>query len=135
MEVLLEKKLGGLSPAGDDAYRILSKIPTGAKVSVDVRAWGRRSTEQHNYGFALLNILFEAQEHYPSLEHFRKALLIHLGHCTKYPQKDGTEIPIADSMAFAKMNPVEYSSLIDEILTFAEGMGFDRAALMTEVAA
>ena len=135
MEVLMEKKLGGLSPAGDDAYRVISKIPNGAKISVDVRSWGKRSTIQHNYGFALLNILFEAQELYPTLEHFRKALLIHLGHCQRYPQRDGTEIAIADSMSFAKMPPEEYSQLIDEILSFAEGMGFDRSALETEAAA
>jgi hypothetical protein len=135
MEVLLEKKLGGLSPAGDDAYRVLGKIPNGAKISVDVRSWGTRSTDQHNYGFALLNILFEAQELYPTLEHFRKALLIHLGHCQTYPQRDGTEIAIADSMSFAKMSGTDFSSLIDEILSFAEGMGFDRATLETEAAA
>jgi hypothetical protein len=134
-EVLLEKKLGGLSPVGDDAYRILGKIPAGAKVSVDVRAWGRRSTMQHNYGFALLNHLFEAQELYPTLDHFREALLIHLGRCSRYPQRDGTEIVIADSMSFAKMSRQEYASLIDEILGFAAKMGFDRAALATEAAA
>jgi len=33
------------------------------------------------------------------------------------------------------MDLTEYSSLIDEILAFAEGMGFDRATLEGEVAA
>jgi len=128
-EVLLEKKFGGLSPASDDAYRIIGKIPTGAKISVDIRAWGRRSTEQHNFGFALLNALFEAQEYYPTLDKFRYALMIHLGHCDWYKQKNGDPIPVPHSVSFAAMPASEYSELIDEIMGYAVSIGFDRAEL------
>ena len=132
MQILMEKKLGALSPAADDAYSILSKIKTGTKISVDIKVQNSRSTAQHNYVFKLLNLLYEGQEYYPSLDHFRKAVLVHLGYCSRYPQKDGSEIAIADSMSYANMLPEEFSKLTDAILSFAEKMGYDKTQLDLE---
>ena len=132
MQILMEKKLGGLSPAADDAYSILSKIKTGTKISVDIKIQNSRSTAQHNYVFKLLNLLYEGQEYYPSLDHFRKAVLIHLGYCSRYPQNNGTEVVIADSMSFANMLPEAFSKLTDDILSFGEKIGYDKTQLDLE---
>ena len=129
-EILLEKKLGGLHPASDDAYRVLGTIKAGTTLVADVRSPARRSNAQHAYWFALANTLFESQELYKVFEDFRACLLIRLGYCNRYPQRDGSMVPVAKSLKFSKMSADEFTRLVDDTLTFAEEMGFNREALL-----
>ncbi len=129
-EILLEKKLGGLYPASDDAYRVVGKVRNGANVVADVKDTTQRSGQQHRFWFALANTLYESQEYYKTFDHFRACLLIHMGYCEIYKMKGGREVPIAKSLRFGKMPPDEFNSLVEDTLTFAESMGFDRDTLL-----
>ena len=130
-EIMLKKELGGLRPDSDAAYKALSAIKSGTSVVVNIKDPSRRSTKQHRFWFAILNILFESQELYPDFDHFRKSLLIHLGRCSVYPTRDG-EVAIADSVAFGNMSQDVFKALLDDTLGFAEKMGFDKAVLEAE---
>ncbi len=129
-EILLEKKLGGLYPASDDAYRVVGKVRTGSTVVADVRDTSQRSGQQHRFWFTLATTLYESQEYYRTFDHFRAYLLIHMGYCEIYQMKDGREVPIAKSLRFGKMPPDEFDSLVEDTLAIAESMGFDRDTLL-----
>ena len=129
-EGLYKKELGGLRPASDDAYRVMEKIHNGATVVADVMDTSRRSGQQHRFWFALANTLYESQEYYRTFDHFRACLLIHMGYCEIYQMKGGREVPIAKSLRFGKMPQDEFNSLVEDTLTFAETMGFDRDTLL-----
>lgn len=129
-EVLLKKELGGLRPASDDAYRVLGNIKNGVELVCDVRDPSRRSNAQHSFWFALANTLFESQDYYKTMDHFRACLLIHMGYCEIYQMKGGREVPVAKSLKFGKMPQDEFNSLVEDTLAFAEAMGHDREALL-----
>lgn len=133
MKVLMRKRMGGLEVCDDAGHQALQSIRIGASVMVDIKDQSKRSNQQHNYWFAILTNLFESQELYKDFEHFRKAVLIHLGRCKAYPTKAHGEIVIADSVSPSKMPANEYSALIDATLNLAVTLGFDRAALEAEV--
>jgi len=129
-ECLFKKEFGGLRPASDDAYRVLSNIKAGTTVMADVKDPRRRSNQQHAFWFALATLLFESQEYYKTFDDFRRVLLIAMGYCEVYRLKDGREIPIAKSLRFGKMPQDEFNSLVDSTLSFAEALGFERDTLL-----
>jgi len=124
--VQCEKSFGGLKPTDDDGYRIFGKIKDGQSVMADIKDMGRRSNRQHGFWFAIVTHMFMAQSYYATLTHYRQALLIKTGRCEKYPQKDGTDIIFADSIAWGKMPPDEFSGLVEDTLALAEIIGFNR---------
>lgn len=133
-QILMEKAFGALKPASEDAYRILGKIGNGATVVVDVRDQSRRTTYQHNYFFVLVTLLHESQEYFKDLQKFRECLLIKLGFCDVFTFKDGTVVPIANSVKPSKMALEEFHRLMDAVLDYAETVGFDRKELEREAA-
>ncbi len=120
------KEFGGLKPTDDDGYRIFEKIKNGQCVMADIKDMARRSNRQHGFWFAIVTLMFMAQSHYATLDHYRFALLIKIGRCKAYPQKEGPDIVIADSVSFAKMSNDEFSSLVADTLNLAEVIGFNR---------
>ena len=136
MQVLLEKGLGGLKPANDEAFRIMGYIKSGACVVADIKDPRRRSTYQHNFWFAMISEIFalEAIKKYAgNFENFRDLLLIRLGRCEEFKRPDGSVDRIAKSVAFHKMDPPEFSLLVDDTLAFAETLGFSRDELEQHV--
>jgi len=134
-EVLVRKELGGLRPASDEAFKVLSKIKAGTVLVADVRDPRRRSNARHSYWFAIVTMLYENQELYRDFDDFRRCLLIRLGRCTYYPQRNGEPIPQAKSVSFAKMTEEEFGRLVDDTLEFANELGFERATLEAEARA
>ena len=138
-EILVEKKLGGLSAASSEAYAVLSKIPNGTKLVVDVKSPNVRSVQRHRYWFSLLNLAYEnseaLQHHFGKLDNFRQVLLIRLGYCNTYRTNDGP-VPVARSVSFAKMSESEFGVLVDDTLRFFETeLGMDRDQMEAEVRA
>lgn len=131
-QILLRKDMGGLRPDSDEAYRVLGKVKNGTRVVVDVKDPTRRSTQQHRFWFAMANMLFESQEYYTTFDHYRQCLLISMGYCDVYKNRSGDRIPVAHSLKFGKMSQDEFNSLVESTLSFAESIGFDRAALLAE---
>lgn len=129
-EVLLRKELGGLRPASDDAYRVLGNLKNGVELVCDVRDPSRRSNAQHAFWFHLVNTMFEGQEQFKTLDHFRKRMLIALGYCDTYKSKDGPDVPIANTVSFGGMSQDKFNGLVEDTLNVAESMGFDRDALL-----
>ena len=134
-QVLLTKEFGSLRPASDEAFRVLEKIKSGTTLVVDVKDPTRRSTQQHNYWFTIVTLLYENQETYAVFDDYRADLLIHLGWKRTYPKNDGTVSEHAKSISWAKMTAEEFGRLVDDTLDYAVSMGHDRDALEAETVA
>ena len=130
VEVLVEKTFGGCQPASEEAMKVLSRIGVGAKFVVDVKDPRRRSTEQHNFWFAMVNTMFESQQYIADFNHFRRALLVKIGYRHEYHFLDGTTYYEPESLKFGNMSQERFTGLVDDTLTFAESMGFDREELL-----
>lgn len=77
-EVLLRKQLGGLVPADDAAREWLAKIPMDEVVRGEyVRP---RNIAHHMKFFAMLNIIYENQSHYQSIDDILLAFKHAIGH-------------------------------------------------------
>jgi len=135
-ELLLEKHLGALRPACEDAFKWMGKVGEGVVVTADVRDPRRRSGQRHRYWFAVLHTVWEnseaVQNQCGSFDVFRQMVLIELGCCHIIRLKDGTVQRIAMSVSFAKMEEATFGNLVDDTLAFFEKMGFDQKLLRTE---
>ena len=135
-KIMLRKELGALRPATDEAYRVLGSIGNGTTVLADVRDMRRRSNQQHSYWFAIITKVWEnheaIQKQCGDFETFRAMLLIELGYKKMVPKRDGTMREFAESVSFACMSQDKFTRLVDDTLTFMEGLGFDRVALEAE---
>lgn len=129
-EVLVRKRLGGIEPASEEAFKVLGRIGTGAEFWIDIRDPRRRSTEQHNFWFAMVTQMFENQSYFKQFDHFRHAMLVKMGYRHEYQLKDGTPFYEPKSLKFGKMPQEEFTALVDDTLNFAEDMGFNRDDLL-----
>jgi hypothetical protein len=129
-EVMMERTIGGCKAASEDAHRLLAHIPIGQEFVADVRDNRRRSTDQHRFWFSMVNALYESQEHYKSLDTFRRAMLVAMGYCQEYKLKDGRIYYEPESLKFGKMPQERFSQLVNDTLDFAEGLGFNRDELL-----
>ena len=128
---MLTKVMGSLKPETDAAFKVMSAIKNGAAVVVEIKDQNRRSARQHRYWFAIMNILFESQDYHKNFDVFRKLFLISLGRCDIHKTKDAV-VPMAHSLAFGKMSKDDFQTLVDETLSFAENLGFDKISLEAE---
>jgi len=109
------KELGGLRPEGDTATAVLGKIKLGDVVKVEIKR--PRNLAHHRKFWALMNLVFENQEHYESVENMVAAMKTAVGHCDFMPSKDGnTMIAIPKSIAFHKMDQTEFETFYENCL-------------------
>lgn len=130
MQIQVERTIAGLKAESEEAYKVLGRIAVGAILTIDVKDPRRRSTDQHNFWFAMVNTLYESQEHYKDFNHFRHALLVAMKYRHEYKLKSGEIYYEPKSLAFGKMSQQEFSQLVDDTLDFAEDLGFSRDELL-----
>lgn len=118
VQILMRRTVGGAAAENADGQAVLARFPIGMLFPADVGDPRRRSGQYHRFFFCLVNKIFENQDYYKTADHLRKALLIRLGWSTIYKLKDGTQIAVADSMAFAKMTTVEAERFMGEAIKF-----------------
>ena len=130
--LLIRSVDGAFRPADEVAWEKSRKFPVGVPCPADIKDPSRRSGRQHSFWFALAGELYKNQNHYTDFDHFRQCLLIKLGRCEWYVQKDGARIPVAHSLKFGKMSSDEFGSLVDATLDFAVEMGWSREELLAQ---
>ena len=113
--LFFRKKLGALVPADGAAITVLSKVRHGEDVQVEIKR--PRNIRHHRKFFALVNLVFENQEHYASVEDLLAALKSAVGHCTLIDARDGgTRIAVPKSISFAKMDQAEFDAFYEKCL-------------------
>lgn len=132
-EVGLRKEFGALRPESEDAARVLGRIANGTYVVADVKDHTRRSVKQHNYYFAIVDLMFDNQGAYKTKTQFRAVIQARLGFADIIETPAG-RVLIPQSIKFNAMPANEFHTLVEGILDIAETeMGFDKETLRAEV--
>lgn len=112
MKVLMCKQLGALRPIDEAGEGLLHKIKNSTLVMVEVRR--PRNVGHHRKFFALLNLVYQNQDRYQSVEQLLSVMKVALGHCEMLVMKDGREVYIPQSIAFHKMDQSEFEVFWDK---------------------
>lgn len=93
----------------------LRKVKHGTYVTIE-RPKSPRNVQHHRLFFALVNLVFENQEHYETVEHLLTAMKIGLGHCDTLTMKDGGVAYLPKSISFAKMSQEQFNEFYDRAI-------------------
>lgn len=131
---LFIKAKGKLTPADAEAEAQLEAVKEGGRVMVTMRS--PRNEAMSRLFFAVLRVVVDNSDHWPSVEAFRKALLIRAGHFDMVVTLDGQIVPQARSMSAAELDQIKFKRLFDRcmhIICTEEIPGMDPAVLVNEV--
>ncbi len=132
-QTLFVKHFGALRPANPDAETLMAKLAPDKLVMVDVVR--SRNLYHHRLFFALMQLVYENQTAYATVDDIVTAFKFAVGHTHKFNTKRGMiEIPV--SISFAKMDQTEFESFYERAMDFliAEVLpGIDSADLEREV--
>lgn len=107
VEVLFYKRLSSLVPADEQAKESIAHIAQGECVAVRIRR--PRNVGHHRKFFSLLQLVFENQEVYPTLDHFLTAVKIAAGWYEDVPiTVAGKLVYIPKSISFERMDQGEF---------------------------
>lgn len=104
---LSERSLTGLSAYDETGRQVLRGYKQGELIRV--KTTRIRNPGHHRLFFALLNLVFENQERYQSVEHMLTALKVHLGYCDVMILQDGTVAMHPKSISFSAMDQDEFN--------------------------
>ena len=131
----MAKKLNGLSPIDESGEAVIRKLGLGEIVSIEMKR--PRNVKFHAKFFAMLNIIFQNQDHYKSLDDLLEICKLAIGHCHTVETKFGL-VKIPDSISFAQMDESEFADFYDRACKWViEEVipGLDRQGLDEEVRA
>jgi len=100
-----------LVPASTEAEEEMKKLKPGQAVLVEVKR--ARSPQQLRLWWALMGVIFEHQETYPTREAVSDAFKCWLGHCDELRLKDGRTAVKPKSIAFGNLPQAEWEQLFD----------------------
>lgn len=118
MKINLIKANGALSPSLPEDEEKLSKWKWGDILEVEIKK--PRNGGFHRKFMAMVGLVFENQEKYPTIEKLLIEIKLLTGHYTDHTDLDGKTDRIPDSISYAAMDEMEfalfYSKAIDVIL-------------------
>jgi hypothetical protein len=112
---LAQKQLGSLRPCDANGQDAIRKIGNGDVVSVEVKR--PRNLQHHRLYWALMSTVHENIDHerYPTVEDLSAAVKIAAGLRTRIELPSGEIGFIPGSIAFHKMNQIEFASFYDRV--------------------
>lgn len=115
-----EGKLVGLSTADKKAYgrfkKKLDKLEMGEYVQLEY--WFDRNPRLHKLHFALIGVLFDAQEQFADPDPLRKWLYVGAGHCDFLPGPHGKMVAIPKSVNWKSIDDAEFGELHEKVVDF-----------------
>lgn len=132
MQITLIKTLNGFKLAYNSDSDLAKKIPLNEPI---VYNWTKpRNLKFHKKFFALLNLVFDNQEQYTSIEHLRKDLTVAAGFYDVRYNFEGVEIHEAKSISFAKMDDNEFSEYYNRIVdVVVKWLGIDKQDILDNI--
>ena len=113
---VFRKHLSHLVPADADAETLMRSVKHDEAVMIEVKR--PRNLRHHRLFWALMNMIWENQEHYKSPQEVCAAFKLAVGHVDIIKTKRGT-VAIPKSISFAKMDQVEFNQFFERALEFA----------------
>lgn len=117
MEMFMVKNLGKLYPADQSEAEKMNGIQSDKILKVKVT--NTRNYQNHKRFFALMKIVFENQDKYPSLEQMRKEIIMRTGRYVAHHHLTGAVSYSAESIAFDKMDESEFNQLFSDTIDVA----------------
>lgn len=123
MKLTFIKQQGGtLIPDSEEVAEKLKAIPNGQGILIEYKP--KRSYRFHKKLFALLNLIYQNQEHYKSVDNILEVVKFRAGHFETIVLHNGNTHYKAKSISFADMNELEfkefYSKSIDVALELTQ---------------
>ena len=109
---LIKNKSGLYSPSDEESQTASKKLAIGS----EVKATQARNVGHHRKAFALLNMGFDNQDRYTSLELYRKIITIKAGYFDMVDGKEGKTYYIPKSISFEAMNQIDFQKCYDAML-------------------
>jgi len=106
-----------LVPTSQHDQDQLLKLRVGSEYKA--RITKARNPKHHRKGFALLNMIFENQDKYATLEDLRTELKLLTGWYDHHVRLNGEVIYKPKSMSFADMDQTQFEEWYDRTLTLA----------------
>lgn len=108
----MQKHLGSLRPVDSAGEEELQHLK-GGPVMVEIKQ--PRNANHHRLYWALINIVWQNQERYPTTYALHSAIKIAAGIRTEIELPNGIKGYIPGSIAFHKMNQMEFSKFYDRV--------------------
>lgn len=133
MKIILIKQLNNsFKIAYSSDYEKAKKLKVGDEIEFEYKK--PRNYKFHKKLFALLNLVYQNQEHYNNIDHLRTDLTIAAGFYDKRYSIHGEEIIEPKSISFASMDEIEfneyYNRIIDQIVKYFH---FDKQDILDNI--
>lgn len=113
---------GGLKAADDAAIEALRRVAQGEVVRVELRKV--RNPQFHRKFFALLQLVRDSTDAWPTTESLLAALKLEMGHADQHQARDGQVLMVPRSISFGSMDEIEFAEFYERALvTLAEMAG------------
>jgi hypothetical protein len=104
------KTLSGFRPVNEAAEKFAHKISMGT--TVELKGSRPRNLQHHKKFFKMLDIVFENQTHYKSVEELLGICKLAIGHCDVVQTPRGPQ-RLPKSISFASMNQSQFEDFYD----------------------
>lgn len=103
-------KLRGFTDKDQRAYArfkgLIDELEVGELFTLET--WFPRNGKLHRLHFAMLAVIFDAQEQYADPEQLRFWLQVGAGHCTYAPGPEGRMVAIPKSISYSSIDDAEF---------------------------
>lgn len=108
------KTLGGsLSPMNEIGADTLRSVEVGDFVLVEIRR--PRNPRFHRKFFALINLIYQNQTIYTTIDDLLDAIKIYVGYYETLELRDGTKVARPKSIAFHKMDEAKFEQFVESV--------------------
>lgn len=113
--IVFRRELFGLSPTDDASESTMKALKLGECIEIKFKK--PRNLQQHRLFWALMQKVYENQEHYTSPEQVCTAFKFAIGHVETIKTQRGT-IQIPKSISFAKMDQLAFHDFFKRAVDF-----------------
>ena len=106
MRIYLVREGERFKPLSQQDFDSLQRIKDGSIIYVDYKK--PRNPLFHNKFMSMVRVVFENQEHYPSIESMLNVIKIELGYYDTVVVTASVEVRIPKSISFASMDEMEF---------------------------
>ncbi len=106
-----------LVPSGHHDATEFEKLKFNNEYKIDARK--ARNPEHHRKAFALINLIFDSQEKYRSVEDLLTELKLRTGWYREHVRMNGEMVYIPKSISFADMDQTQFETFYDRVADIA----------------
>lgn len=115
-KALFVRRLNGWQPWDEKAEALTKAVPVGTVLPIDVPARAR-NIAHHRKLFAMLQLIYENQSHYKSVDDILAVFKFKTGYTDKIRTRDGI-IEVPRSISFEKMTQPEFDEFYSSVMDF-----------------